>query len=323
MLNPTPSTRLPGGIPSRPSNGFALVVTLTLMVLLSILALGMLSLSTVALRSSSQETAMQTARANSKIALMLAIGELQGTVGSDGAITAPASILDSDPQSPQVDGVKYPHLTGVWQARSESLGQDPDYDKEASFERWLVSNSDENSIENMDFVRSGQLEDEVTMVAATGSTGGGEAVAGRVKTENGALAWWVGDENCKARINFDSEIGRDNNPSTGDLMAGSATPGAYGLKALDGFDAFPANTAESDKLITLGLLKLIPGAGSTPKELFHQLTPYSQSVLANVTTGSLRKDLSLFLERGDIEWLEGWGRAEGASGLPSGPLRPE
>jgi len=44
--------------------GFALVVTLTLMILLSILAIGMLSLSSVALRNTGNSDNSQVARAN-------------------------------------------------------------------------------------------------------------------------------------------------------------------------------------------------------------------------------------------------------------------
>lgn len=57
--------------------GFALVATLALMILLTVLAVGLISLSAVSLRSSSQGNAQAEARANARLAMMIAIGELQ------------------------------------------------------------------------------------------------------------------------------------------------------------------------------------------------------------------------------------------------------
>ena len=92
---------------AHPARGFALVVTISLMVLLMILSVGLLSLSAVCLRASSSGEAMAQARSQARLGLMLALGELQAAAGTDRAITAPASILDE--QAP--DGV-----TGVWRA---------------------------------------------------------------------------------------------------------------------------------------------------------------------------------------------------------------
>lgn len=91
-----------------------MVVTILLMVLLSILAVGMLSLSGVTLRSSSQSSAMTEARANARMALMIAIGELQKQMGPDQRISGNAAILDSNADTSAIDGVTHPHWTGVW-----------------------------------------------------------------------------------------------------------------------------------------------------------------------------------------------------------------
>lgn len=82
---------------SNPSNrsqpeGFALVISLTLMVLLTVLAIGLMSLSAISLRSAGRGEAMATARANARLALTLAIGELQRHAGPDQRITATANI---------------------------------------------------------------------------------------------------------------------------------------------------------------------------------------------------------------------------------------
>ena len=57
------------------------------MILLTIIAVGLLSLSAVSLRSSSQSTAYAEARANARLALMIAIGELQRQTGLDTRVT--------------------------------------------------------------------------------------------------------------------------------------------------------------------------------------------------------------------------------------------
>ena len=60
------------------------------MILLAVVAVGLLSLASVSIRSSAQGAAMQTARANAKMALMLAIGDLQKQLGPDQRISVTA-----------------------------------------------------------------------------------------------------------------------------------------------------------------------------------------------------------------------------------------
>ncbi|MCW1924624.1 hypothetical protein OKA05_18815 [Luteolibacter arcticus] len=76
----------------RDPRGFALVISLSLMVLLTVLAVGLLSLSSISLRSSGRGEAMATARANARLALMFAIGELQQHAGPDQRITGTADL---------------------------------------------------------------------------------------------------------------------------------------------------------------------------------------------------------------------------------------
>ena len=93
---PSPSRTSLAAIASARNAGFALVITLSLMVLLMLLALGMLSLSSVSLRTAAQSSDMNLARANARMALLLALGELQTHAGSDTRVTARADILDED-----------------------------------------------------------------------------------------------------------------------------------------------------------------------------------------------------------------------------------
>lgn len=70
------------------SQGFALVVTLSLMILLTIIAVDSISLSAISLRSSANGEAQARATANARMAVIMAIGELQKEAGDDRRITA-------------------------------------------------------------------------------------------------------------------------------------------------------------------------------------------------------------------------------------------
>jgi hypothetical protein len=83
----------------------ALVVTLSLMILLTILAVGLLSLSAVSLRTTTQAQDQQTARANARLAMMIAIGELQKTLGPDQRVSAPADLAHPSATMPHWVGV--------------------------------------------------------------------------------------------------------------------------------------------------------------------------------------------------------------------------
>ena len=308
----------------RQPDGFALVATLTLMILLVMVAVSLLSLASITLRTGGQNSARSEAEANARLALMLALGELQLSLGPDQIITAPSGIFDDDPENTELAGVKHRHLTGVWQARNETLAQTPDYSRTQSFRRWLVSNADETPLKQADFVRQGSLVNPVFMVKGTGNSADGRAEAGRLPVGRGNLAWWVGDENCKAWLNPRDDVDRRENVTVAELLSGFAAPGSHGVIALDGLQQFPSNTAVSDKLISHDTFPLVATSVASDK-FFHDLSPHPRSVLANVTSGGLRKDLSLYLDRTDsaINWLQAWGRAEGLNGaMPAGPLGP-
>lgn len=92
--------------PKSQPHGFALVVALSMMILLTIIAIGLLGLSSIALRTSSREQARMEAQANARLALALAIGELQSQLGPDQRISASGAITSTS-------AVSHPHLTGA------------------------------------------------------------------------------------------------------------------------------------------------------------------------------------------------------------------
>jgi Tfp pilus assembly protein PilX len=166
--------------------GFALVVTLSLMILLTIIAVGLLTLSSISLRSSTAQSAQATARANARMALMLAIGELQKQAGPDQRVTAEAAILGRNSTS-----VAQPRWTGVW--NSSNSNRTPA--SATSQPKWLVSGSD--SIPNPDPLNppSNLFTIAKELNQTTGVAVPRQTIAGNAGSNNpGAFAYWVAGE---------------------------------------------------------------------------------------------------------------------------------
>ncbi len=141
--------------------GFALVATLSLMIVLVILALGLLSLSSITLRNSGRDSAGEVAKANARLALLLAIAELQNTAGDDRRITVDGSIKD---------GAAHPNAVGVWRSWTPGFLNDPqklnvDYEapKDSGFIKWLVSASDADNVTSRSWATNGSLSDPLPL----------------------------------------------------------------------------------------------------------------------------------------------------------------
>ena len=98
--------------PFRP--GFALIATISVLLLLTLVAVAFLSLSALTVRTARDDWAREEARANARLGLMIAFGELQREMGPDRRISASASILDREPDSLKIDGVDHPNWLGVF-----------------------------------------------------------------------------------------------------------------------------------------------------------------------------------------------------------------
>lgn len=294
--------------------GFALVATVTMMVLLAMIAVGMLSLSTITLRATLHDTSIAEAKANARLALSIALGELQKSLGPDQRINAPSAILGQQGDS---EDASQSRLIGVWDARNDPLGEQPDYDRSASFRRWLASSANIQDTENLDFPNSGPVSDPVLLVGQ--GTMGSDAAdeqhvnVGRIPLSTnglrGGLAWWISDENSKALVNPDDLQEREGSSEVAAALARFGTPGPHGLQAIDGLENLESNTEVGDKVISHKSMELFIPDSKAP--LFHDFTPHSQSLLTNVRTGGLRRDLNLFLERTDINWSSRWPRQRG------------
>ena len=99
-MKPMSALKYPDRRKTSHPEGFALVTCLSLMVLLTILAIGLMSLSTISLRNSGRGEAMAAARMNARMALSLAIGELQKSAGPDRRVTATADLAGKSDGTP-------------------------------------------------------------------------------------------------------------------------------------------------------------------------------------------------------------------------------
>lgn len=305
-----------GSLRGRGDRGFALVVTVTLMMLLTILALGLLGLSAISLRSAGTGSAVAEARANARLAMMLALGDLQRHAGPDARATAPAEVLDGN----------HPPLTGVWRGWEGSnhdtrqfLGRPtvPNYASKQRAEReggrflsWLVSHGG-SAMKPEDagtLVRSAPFANSVALLSGGTLESGDKRevhVAPVGLDGRGGMAWWVSAENQKARLPRPYRPA-DDTPAGWSVVAKShstADPKPFGLESL-------LDDAEAvNRVVTLGTADFLAAAGSAkrPREYFHDLSAASIGLLTNTATGGWRKDLSLLTEN----WAQ-----QPKSGLP-------
>jgi Tfp pilus assembly protein PilX len=323
--------------PQKPSKhaharGFALISTISIMALLMMIAMAMMSLSTIEQRSSQNTRGMVEAQANARMALMLAIGELQKSMGPDQRVSANAEIL-SDPDS-STSTVKQPHWTGVWnswQAGSVGVASTPDTRSEHStiegasntgmqptytenrkdhFHSWLVSlNPGEASLisspQDLDLNPdpSPDRNSRAVLLVGKGSLGSNSDAADYVSARllalpTGRYGWWIGDESQKARIMDDTYQLSAPATSLAEKIFRHQAPGSTGTTTIQGFESLTDEQQEQlDGLASRQTLDLVEGGTGVPAENFHHITPFSYSVLADVREGGLKRDLTTLLER--------------------------
>ncbi len=269
------------------------------MILLSILALGMLGLSSVALRNTSQGKAEAEARANARMGLLCAISRLQELAGDDRRVTAAADLVMDESST---HGSR--HWTGVWSNAndaSEIYAKTP----EARFDGWLVSgarqdlaNPDSTAValgSGVTVVGSGSAGDsqrEHVTVPLVDILDGTNGVGGR-------YGWWVGDEGVKARANLPSVANDPDAPAT------EFTLGARGggWETVDGMETYPERgspeEAALERLFTVQTISVgVPSVLTTVPQHFHSLTMDSRSLHTDTVHGGLRTDLTPYLESG-------------------------
>jgi hypothetical protein len=287
----------------RSDRGFALVISLSLMVLLTVLAVGLLSLSSISLRASTHGESMAVAKANARMALAMAIGELQKLSGPDQRITMTADQLSSGDGKESAADLKKRHWTGVYRAWASGTTDRPS----PEFLSWLVSSPD-RTVRELDTAKSAPSAGEFVRLVGKGTLGVEEEgvvevplVSGdKQGSLGGRFAWWVGDQGVKAALAAPKNEASDSPALVRQTLQGSPRNAVELASTTAGQTPFQDLTADSpgfDKITGWRQTEHLASSPAAPRPLFHDLAPFSTGLLTNVRSGGFRKDLSMHLER--------------------------
>jgi len=274
--------------------GFALVVTLSLMILLTVIAVGLLSLSAITLRSSNSQQALAVARANARMALILALGDLQKLTGPDQNITFPAAL--------STDGgavLPNPVWTGVINVRN----LDPRSKPQGAVRNWLVSG--QNPDPALSLTKSASWNQGNAIKLATYREGGNntdtELLAPVVNIPQGNLkgrfAWWIGDEGIKARVDLSRPAGAD--PALRERLTRSQSPMENGVEHMGTAlkKLTPGGEIHKASLISIGTTALAIEQKAIPAEYFNDITAGGYGLPINVAASGMKADLSLIFDQ--------------------------
>ncbi|BCX46325.1 hypothetical protein HAHE_02330 [Haloferula helveola] len=271
------------------------------MLLLTLLAVGLLSLSTISLRGSSQGSAQAEARANARMALVMAIGQLQKHAGDDRRITVAADQLSADRDGSETSAsIGRRYWTGVYDAWADETTARP----EPSFRSWLVSDptfGDESL--------ASQTSGGDSMIRLVGENSAGEleedwidAPRVGVKKGNrlsGNIAWWTGDQGLKAMLATPpAEPAVNLSEIRGRMQAAPSHPVDVAELAGGGqpFRDFDRADPRLEALTDWPQSSLLASDIESPKGLFHDLATRTSGLLVDVRRGGFRSDLSMKLE---------------------------
>ena len=280
------------------AGGFAVILTLVQVAFLVALLAALATLSRSEGGRSRQALAQTAARQNARMALMIALGQLQKYAGPDQRVTATAESFGGTAGTA--------HYTGVWDAGST----------ESAPLAWLVSGNERMPTA----VTPAHLRPSVQLVGVPTAGVGGEVraplqeiLAHTIPGQTGAVmighhAWWVGDEGVKASVVAAGRVEAVNYPpyDSGELRRRLRQQLASGAGPADltGQPVFEPREADNAPLLSkltafnqLAFLHTPGGAEplgrSAIQPYFHAWTTQHRAVLANTQRGGLRQDLSL------------------------------
>jgi hypothetical protein len=309
-----------------------LLITITLIAFLVLILVGLASFTRVETQVANNTQQMAQARQNALMALNIAMGELQRTAGPDQRVTAKADILPATVAAKQ-------NWTGVWSSGAS-----------ATATQWLASGAKTGTGAIDTNAHAAPLSANAVELVGSGSATGTEyeslvavepelilstshPALPETSVAIGRMAYWVGDEGVKARVNLRDPYVRttastklDSNgnpvvpaftPTAAQRRARLAVAQRFGIEKIAtnaagtdylGSTVFPVGTDSTDTAITdfieratavtddgqIGFLSGMPAA--LRKNRFHDLTAYSHGLLTNTVAGGLREDLTHLFE---------------------------
>jgi len=319
------------------NRGFALVSCIAIMSLLVVLSIGMLSLATIETKRAEASTADADAQANARLALEMALSQLQSATGSDQVVTARADLFSNDRT------ISNKNWIGAWRTTYKQSGDDIDWPligqktgsgnqiyahpgtysdlretvallsdgkwKNELLKEWLVSapNKKFDPSEVLDPTKEDVLE-----ILGKGTLGQSVTEADYMTdrvlvkkieiADDSAIAWWTADNNQKASIK-PRQLTEAENIIT-------SSPGENPKFIKQGleypFEEFQSKAlAQREKIISLDSSHLTQDdpliTKSSLGSFTHDLTYHSPGMFINTALGGFQRDLTplLFAKKGD------------------------
>ena len=319
------------------SKGFALIATITLMMLLALLSVGLLTIASSQVRISEKQLFAAEAKSLARFSLEVALGQLQCELGPDQRVSANSGILSSGTSEGNA-----PYILGVWNSwdswlntnNSEGMNISATYDtgRKSMFRRWLISDPDlrrlssleagknllgKRSLSNQNFrsvalVGPGTIgtpvgarnQDKKEIYARMVRVDDSSKTTGLKKNANSRkyIAWWVTGENQKARINLMPHASEESTDALTVLRSTWDTPGPD-LESLNLSSVMTAGSGNDmsavRKLISLDSL-LANNKNGRLKDLgdvYHDISLVSSSLLTDSKFGGLKKDLNIMFSQ--------------------------
>lgn len=265
------------------------------MILLTVVAVGLLSLSSIALRSTTAGSAQNIARANAKLALMLAIGDLQKTAGADQRITLTSSLgTGSAPANP------------AWTGAIDVSSSSTESDAKSEPVSWLVSGTSPDPTKTLTPSTAWNSGDALALGSYRnpGETADVKLLAPVVNitqgTQRGRYAWWIGDEGTKARVDVEKPPTTPTTPTNLIERSGFAQSPAKPLLSTMGTewsDFTRDSTIDAATLLSVSTAALAANSKDIPKIYFNDITTGGYGLPTNVADGGYKADLSLIFDR--------------------------